>query len=186
MKLKSFARKYCALSSSTCDVLPRVRSSICFSGRQSIIENARSESFCSSLPSTTGRSFSPSLAAMELLMLLLIADVVSSITIGTIENYTYTPVNAPSLAFNATTCDSCLCNAFLHHSQPFVALNCFNHGQLCELFFNYSTPFSLLPNQSSTFYFYPNPPPIATTPGRMSSLLRPCKHHPHAHAFAYF
>ena len=137
---------------------------------------------CLSFPFSAGRSFSSSVAPMKLLVVLLIADAVSSIAIGTIENCTYAPVNAPSFIFNATTCDSCLCAALLHHSPSFVALNCFLSGQRCELFFNYSTPFDMLPNPNSTFYCYPNLPPIPTTLGRMCFFLCSYKHHPHSHA----
>ena len=103
---------------------------------------------------------------MKLLVVLLIADAISAITIGKIENCTYAPVSANSLTFNASTCTACLCDAFLRYSPSFVALNCFLSGQRCELFFNYSTPFDMLANPNSTFYCYPDLPPIPTTLGR--------------------
>ena len=130
-----------------------------------------------SIHSSAGRSYSSSVALMKLLVVLLIADAVASITIGKIENCSYAPVSAASLIFNASTCNSCLCDAFLRYSPSFVALNCFLSGQRCELFFNYSTPFSMLPNPNSTFYCYPDLPPITTTLGRFCSY----KQHPRCH-----
>ena len=110
-----------------------------------------------------------SVAAMRFLLIMLLADTVSStIHIGSIKNCTYVPTSPPLLRFNGTQCDACLCSALLWYNSSFLAMNCYNDGQLCELFSNYSSPFSMLSNRNSTFYFYPSLPPIIANSGRMS------------------
>ena len=106
-----------------------------------------------------------SIAGMKLFVAVLLVDVVSSITIGRIDNCAYASVNASVLRRNGTTCRSCLCEGWSRFTPPFLVLNCFNNGQQCELYSNYSTPFSMISNQSSTFYFYPDLPPIVSTLG---------------------
>ena len=106
---------------------------------------------------------------MRFLLIVLLADAVSStIHIGSIKNCTYVPTSPPLLRFNGTQCDACLCSALLWYNSSFLAMNCYNDGQLCELFSNYTSPFSMLSNRNSSFYFYPSLPPIVANPGRMS------------------
>ena len=100
---------------------------------------------------------------------MLLANAASStIHIGTMKNCTYAPTIAPLLRFNGTQCYACLCNALLWYNTSFLAMNCYNNGQLCELFSNYSASFSMLLNRNSTFYFYPSLPPIIPNPGMIS------------------
>ena len=117
------------------------------------------DSFCC-IDEAMLQSVPTSIAEMKLFVAVLLVNAVSSITIGRIDNCAYAPMNASVLRRNGTTCRSCLCEAWSRFTPPFLVLNCLNNGQQCELYSNYSTPFSVVPMQNATFYFYPDSPPV--------------------------
>ena len=98
-----------------------------------------------------------------LLLLCAISTVSEALLIGKIPNCTYQPSTGSSIVFNRSSCDSCLCAAFHTYNLTELILNCFDNGIRCELFKNYSDSYSMVPNQNSTFYFYPNLPSSITS-----------------------
>ena len=99
----------------------------------------------------------------ELLLLLALTTVSEALLMGKIPNCTYQPSAGSPIVFNRSSCDFCLCAASHTYNVTEIILNCFDHGLRCELFTNYSDVYSLIPNQNSTFFFYPNLPPTTTS-----------------------
>ena len=95
---------------------------------------------------------------MQLLWMLVFVDAVSSMLIGSLENYTYAAPNAVPLRFNGSSCQSCLCDALRLYNASFLALNCYKNEGQCELFFNYSHSYNMKYKENTTFLFYPSLP----------------------------
>ena len=104
---------------------------------------------------------------MQLLLVFLTVNVVSSILIGKIDNCSYVAAAALTLRFNGTSCDACLCETLLLYSSTFVALNCYGNGWQCDLFLNRSNLFDMLLNRNSACYIYPDVTRSTTLAGMM-------------------
>jgi hypothetical protein len=65
----------------------------------------------------------------------------------------------PSILFNATHCQACLCHARLKLNLTAFALNCVHNGERCQLFHGVTLSYTLVTNGSSKCYFYPSLPP---------------------------
>ena len=102
---------------------------------------------------------------MKLAWVILFLDAASAILIGSLKNCTYAAPDVVPFRFNASSCESCVCDALRLYSSSFLALNCFGNGAQCELFFNYSHSFNMMDNEDAMFLFYPDLPRIVGPTG---------------------
>ena len=102
-------------------------------------------------------TYSLSLSTMKVFCILLFFDTVSAILVGRVINCTYDPTGITPITSQRMSCESCLCDAISLYNSSSMALNCFEHGKVCELFLNVSlVKYSLSSSSNSTCYFHAN------------------------------
>lgn len=102
---------------------------------------------------------------MTLIFLIVIDNLIAPTKVSKILNYTYKPKDQIPLEINDTTCRQCLCQALTSLDYSTIYLNCYESRRLCEIYFNYTTNYTIENSEESTFYFYPDPPPKIHTSG---------------------